>query len=228
MKTLNDYFDRIYCLNLAHRTDKWDAMCEEFRKHNLVVQRIEGVWGIKVWRPELHDNAGAYGCLMSNRLALQDAYEKGYEKILILEDDVYFEENMNQKFWDKIEHLPVDWNILHLGGNNGFDVAPFEMITGDKSFKITKENYQTLNNEIVKTKWTQCAPAIGYNKNIIADLLKRLETWRLAYDSLIPILEKENIYNGYIFLPTLAKPKAGINDFDGYYVDYLSDSKNNF
>jgi hypothetical protein len=228
MKTLNDFFDHIYCLNLIHRTDKWNKMCDEFKKHDIVeVQRL-GVWGKKAFQSGWNIHAASYGVVMSNFLALLDAMEKGYQRVLILDDDVHFEENLNEKFWEKIEYLPTDWHLLYLGGNSQFTWGNFEMVTGDKTIKITKENYKTFNNELVKTRWTQCAPAVGYNGNIIPDLLERLKAWKQPYDVLLPTLAKNNIYNSYIFLPTLAKPIAGVNDANGVYVDYVNSEINNF
>lgn len=228
MKTLNDYFDHIYCLNIIERTDKWVAMNEEFKLHGITdVQRL-GVWGKKLFQPGWNIHAAGYGCLMSNFAALIDALEKRYRRILILEDDIHFEEKMNEKFWEKIDYLPNDWHLLYLGGNSQFSNGNFEMVTGDKSIRITKENYNTLNNEIVKTKWTQCAPAVGYNGYVIADLIERLKVWKQPYDMLLPTLANQNIYNAYIFFPTLVKPKAGINDAGETYTDYMSSSVNNF
>ena len=135
---------------------------------------------------------------------------------------------INQKFWNRVEYLPNNWNMLYLGGNNQFSNGSFEMISADKSIKITKKNYNSFDYELVKTKWTQSAYAIGYNENILVDFLRRLKLWREPIDVLQPILQRDNIYNTYVFLPTLIKPKAGFSDINGRYYDYNKNNANNF
>jgi hypothetical protein len=102
------------------------------------------------------------------------------------------------------------------------------MISGNKSIKITKKNYNTFDYELVKTRWTQSAYAIGYNENIIVDFLRRLKLWREPIDVLQPILQRDNIYNVYVFLPTLIKPKPGFSDINERYYDYSKNDANNF
>ena len=118
--------------------------------------------------------------------------------------------------------------MLYLGGNSQFDRGKFQIITGDKNIEIKKENYNTFDYELVKTKWTQSAFAIGYNCNIIKDFLERLKEWKEPIDVLQPTLQVQNIYNTYVFLPTLIKPKAGFSDISGVYFDYKSHEINNF
>ena len=40
---INDYFDKIYCINLDRRRDKWLDVQKEFIKHSLVVDRFSAV-----------------------------------------------------------------------------------------------------------------------------------------------------------------------------------------
>lgn len=228
MKTLNDFFDNIYCINLSHRTDRWEEVSKEFAKHQLIVERVEAVNGKEVFRTGLNRHAGAYGVLLSNVKIFEDAVQKGYRKILILEDDIILNYDINNKFWKKIEYLPNDWNMLYLGGNSQFSWGNFEMISGDKSAVITKENYNTFDYELVKTKWTQSAYAIGYNHNILIDFLNRLKTWREPIDVLQPQLQSQEIYKAYVFLPTLIKHKDGYSDIGGGIMNYSKSDANNF
>ena len=45
MKTLNLYFDKIYCINLDRRDDRWEECIVEFNKHNLIVERYKAFDG---------------------------------------------------------------------------------------------------------------------------------------------------------------------------------------
>ena len=228
MKTLNDFFEHIYCINLPHRNDRWEEISKEFAKHLLVVEKVEAIDGKKFFKPGLNRHAGAYGLVLTNINIFEDAKAKGYKSILILEDDISFVDDMSEKFWNKIEHLPNDWNLLYLGGNNQFHAGKFEMITGDKSVQILKENYNTFNYELVRTRWTQSSYAVGYNGNIIEDFLKRLKNYTEPIDVLLPQLQNQEIYKSFVFLPTLAKHIDGFSDISGLYVEYTKSPANNF
>ena len=41
MPTLNEYFDAVYCINLARRTDRWKHVVEQCKKHTLAVERFD-------------------------------------------------------------------------------------------------------------------------------------------------------------------------------------------
>ena len=45
MRTLNDFFDKIYCINLDDRKDRMVAAAKQFHKHNLWVERVPGIKG---------------------------------------------------------------------------------------------------------------------------------------------------------------------------------------
>ncbi|MFZ9376809.1 MAG: glycosyltransferase family 25 protein, partial [Candidatus Fonsibacter ubiquis] len=45
MRVLNDYFEKIYCINLDKRPDRWESAKKEFLKHNINVERYSAVDG---------------------------------------------------------------------------------------------------------------------------------------------------------------------------------------
>ena len=64
---------------------------------------------------------GAYGCKLSHIGILEDAKRKNYNKILILEDDLFFDKEFNKKFkenyFDLIINRNTDYKLLYLGSN---------------------------------------------------------------------------------------------------------------
>ena len=60
---------------------------------------------------------GELGHLASFLKIFQDIVKKGYQQVLILEDDCIFIENFKKKFNDSYEKLPEDWDLLYLGVN---------------------------------------------------------------------------------------------------------------
>ena len=77
---MKDYFDKIYCINLKHRKDRWQESLIEFDRLNIThdVERFEAI----------ESKPGIVGCTASHYKIVQDAKIKGYKNILILEDDV--------------------------------------------------------------------------------------------------------------------------------------------
>lgn len=58
---------------------------------------------------------GAYGCLLSHLQVIREARQLGLSSILIFEDDVVFDEHLNDKFENFIKDVPSNWDILFLG-----------------------------------------------------------------------------------------------------------------
>ena len=116
MKTLNDCFEKIYCVNLERRPERWDLCKEAFSQYNINVERYEAVDGTK------HDRVGRMshgevGCLLSHLNILKKCKEDNVSNVLILEDDVEFRPNFDKLFSEYIEEVP-EWDILYLGATH--------------------------------------------------------------------------------------------------------------
>lgn len=85
-------FDRIYVINLPHRTDRRREMAAELEKLGLSFAS-PSVHLFEAVRP---DDAGPFptvgtrGCFLSHLGVLQDASRRGCRSVLVLEDDVDF------------------------------------------------------------------------------------------------------------------------------------------
>jgi len=224
MKTLNDYFPKIYVINLDRRPDRMQECQLEFNKIGINVERIPAIDGKEMpdsWGMGSRDKA----CLAVNsvhRKLMNDAKLNKHDSILIFEDDVTFVDNFNEIFNERIKSLPEDWDILFIGGNHILHVDGFDLITGDKNFKVTKENYKTLNYELSKSPCTYCTHAMAISSRIYDRVInKMMESPISPTDNLYYELQMEGC-NAYTFLPSLAKQKAGFSDVDDQYVDYDS------
>lgn len=151
--------DKTYVINLEHRTDRREKMVEQLKRVGIYDYEIfkairptpEEVY---LWNPKfvspvpnwLSSNntdmdkyrIGALGCLKSHLAIIKEALDKGYENIMILEDDTEF--LIDMKFKDMLRHLKPqtdivedhDYGILYLAGNhNGGQV---KKISGNISF----------------------------------------------------------------------------------------------
>lgn len=217
---LNDYFTKLYFINLERRPDRHQQCLNEFRKIKANAERVIGIDGKKLFTSLM--KPGAYGLLLTHVNIFRNAITNNYDSIAIFEDDVTFVDNFNDIFNERMKSLPEDWDLLYIGGNHILHVPGFKLITGDKDFKVTKENYKTLNYELCKTPCTYCAHALAIRSTIyqrILDTIKQRPTQPI--DNIYYALQQEGC-NAYTFLPSLATQRASFSDIEGYNVNYGS------
>jgi len=118
----DQYFGRLYCISLDRRPDRWRCVESRFRRWGLSVERLAAVDGWQTARnrtaraaePVNSLSAGELGCLLSHRKTIEEAQRGGFERILVLEDDVYFHRRFLERF-QEIATVSDDWNLLYLG-----------------------------------------------------------------------------------------------------------------
>ena len=196
---MNWFFEHIECVNLARRTDKW-AECErEFAKHDLQVERFNAVDGNSIgYVGRLPD--GAIGNLLSHIEIIRKAKNNGRKNVLILEDDIEFDDDINDKFRERAVTVPDNWDLLYLGGNHNnqpmVKVAPF--------VRHITDTYATHAYSIRNTVY-----------DLVLSELGKIDT---EGDVIMSRIQKQ--CNAYCFTPNLAWQRAGISDVFNTYVDY--------
>ncbi len=73
-------FNAIYCINLKERTDRKNAASIVFEKCNVKVEFHEACRDAS--------GNGVKGCWKEHQACMRDAYAKGYENVVIFEDDI--------------------------------------------------------------------------------------------------------------------------------------------
>lgn len=129
---LKSYFDKILVVSVPRFTDRHERV-----KKNLEGLPFEFFWGAdklqldydkakadgiydeqkaqKLQRQGKALNLGEIACSLSHRNLYATMIENGWEKLLILEDDVLpLIENMNQ-LPAALEELPEDWELVYMG-----------------------------------------------------------------------------------------------------------------
>jgi GR25 family glycosyltransferase involved in LPS biosynthesis len=140
---VNDFFDKVYLINLKRRPDKLKMTKELLDKFNITFELFEAVdfcEGI----PEDYQHQpvkesfltkvkpGAFGCLMSHLEVIKDAKKNNYNKVLIFEDDLATGDNFEFLFSQKVKDLPSDWKLFYLGAS-GHTGVPKKKITDNIS-----------------------------------------------------------------------------------------------
>lgn len=119
---LKEIFDRIVCINLDRRPDRWADFRERlaaidwpFRE----VERYRAIDGDRVTSPQWIDcGYGAWGCLRSHIRILEDALMDGVSSLFILEDDATFLDDFAVRARQFFRIVPQDWDGLLLGGQH--------------------------------------------------------------------------------------------------------------
>jgi GR25 family glycosyltransferase involved in LPS biosynthesis len=129
--------DCIYVVNLAERPEKWKASQRLAKEHHLTVNRFDAINGWKLSSnpaakevtqfgtayqkaPKCYLSWGGVGCYLSHLSILKDAYERGFNKIWIWEDDITFHASSSQieTILVKLDAIDPDWDIFYTDPNN--------------------------------------------------------------------------------------------------------------
>jgi GR25 family glycosyltransferase involved in LPS biosynthesis len=197
---MNDYFDKIYCINLNKRPDRWSLSSTEFSKNNLIVQRFAAVDGDTITETK-NLNKWERACFMSHVTLLKEMIDKGYDRILILEDDIEFINNLQDYFLRNIKFIPEDWNMLYLGGNH---INPPTQI----------------NPAIARTSRTYTTGSYGISRRMAEGVLRKIE--RAGINSQIDVFYSDFHRGGgcYTYSPKIAWQRPGYSDIQQGMQDY--------
>jgi hypothetical protein len=103
------FFDGIFCLNLDSATERW---AESKRRH----ERLDIAWQVErfsaVATPENHHR----GTTLSFRQMIAEARRRGYEHVLILEDDaIFIDDAVAVMKAAAAELVSLEWDLCYLG-----------------------------------------------------------------------------------------------------------------
>jgi len=119
---LNEFFDKVYVLNLRHSKQRWDTSSELLSKYNIIHERFEATHYKAVnflaqdnilYTKDHISKPRTLGCAISHLNMYASSLELGYKNILILEDDFLINKNINQIF--ESTDIPNDYDILYFG-----------------------------------------------------------------------------------------------------------------
>lgn len=105
-----DFFDRIYCISVAERTDRRREALAQFARVGLA-ERVEFVI------VERHPTDCEQGCYESHMLCMSKGLQAGAANMLIFEDDIRFDRFSTAVLRGCIDFMAgdPDWHMLFLG-----------------------------------------------------------------------------------------------------------------
>jgi GR25 family glycosyltransferase involved in LPS biosynthesis len=199
---LNDYFKKLYCINLDSRPDRWERAKELFDQHGLDVERVSGINGSQLgldFGPEIKE--GAIGCSLSHLFTIKYAQQNNLDNFLLLEDDVEFDDEINQKFFSYIDQVPDDWEMLYLGGQHFHGM-----------------NLKQVNENIFKCEYTLAAQSVGIRNTLYQRLIDKVMNISKIND--IHYAEMHKDINAYVIVPHLTWQRVSYSDIEQVTVDY--------
>lgn len=117
--SLNKYFEKVYVLNLHKRKDRLrsiEAKLKRFGINYEVFGATDGCAMKAIWEKfnnPYFTTPNYLACAVSHLSIYRDAIDSGYQKVLIIEDDVLINNNINTLF-EKID-IPHWEDLFYLG-----------------------------------------------------------------------------------------------------------------
>lgn len=218
MADIFNSFDKIYCINLPSRKDRWQNCLLQFAKYS-ILNNLEKFDGIVYNNASFNKKQNAHlGCWFSHYTVLKHAQAMHYNKILILEDDFIFNvepEDLNLKLTNCIKELPQNWDLFYLGAYfvKGYDY--------EAKINYSKNLYKTntaFGNHSI------CYSKSGINKMIccMEKAFLNLPSIPSNYESICWFYVKEFLYenNCYASKDFLCGQMKDFSDIEGRVVDY--------
>ena len=191
---LNDYYDKVVCINLAERPDKREKMQERFDKLGIEVEWFTAVkYGFaQQISNSLHtfnnNQPNEFGAALSHYTVIKQALQEGKKNIFVFEDDVKFYENFNKRLENSLNELPENTDMILL----------YSFM-----YHILPENIK-VNKYWMKAHKSWSLVAYGMNEKSMKEYIKRQdEKFTIADMVSYQMQDKLNIY---VSAPTLVIP----------------------
>ena len=200
---IEKYFDKIYCINLDRREDRWKETSEELNKWGLseCVSRYSAIDGNTLSNDTVINN-GELGILNTHIKIINEAKENNYKNILILEDDIEFTEEI-ENIDEYMSLIPSDWDMIYFGGNHN---------------KHMGNNINLINDKIIKLNETYGIHCVAINNSIYDLILEVINRKSKPIDVYYADIQKS--YECYGFNPSMALQRESFSDIQNKNVNY--------
>lgn len=203
-----DLFERIYCINLKERTDKWEQSLLEFDKLGIKdkVIKFDAIRFVGELPAQYRwFNLRACGCTASHRQIIKICHAENVKNVLVLEDDVEFHNDPIKNLKLSLEELKNhEWDIYYLG------MSP----TNEKHEKPLER----VSENLLKVNSALTTHAIAYNNSAYKILLDTVPEGL----NIIEWQIKNESYDGFLMRNFLSKNKAFCSN------EYLATQRDSF
>lgn len=198
----------IYYINLDHRLDRLQEIRAEISKMGFPPDAYERIPAI------YHREIGGVGCARSHIKTLEDAWEKGYEQILVLEDD--FQMCVSPETWmeafDVLQNTTLEYDVCLIS----YQLMESTELDDEfaKYFRRVLEA-QTTSGYIIKRHYI---PTLIHTFREAADAFERTNYhWLYAIDVAWKTLQRNDKW--ICFYPRLGKQRPSYSDCGNTYSE---------
>jgi GR25 family glycosyltransferase involved in LPS biosynthesis len=189
----------IIIISLERATERREAIKKEISKSHLenaiFLNAIDGsklpqsmIGNITLpggWRNGDKFQPGEVGCIMSHSNAIKLAKEKGWDHVIIFEDDITIAEDFNKRIKLLFKMLPNDWEHVYLSGTPKFQGYFFNKFP-----------------QVIPSPWTDCLHSYIIRNTAYDKILEKFEKKETtADDMIIDMYFRKKILKSYSFFP---------------------------
>ena len=232
IKHVSDFLDRIYYINLDRRIDRNNHIQNELKRvidneNSFLWERFSGIVhqldqeGLNRaqrfvnmgWYKDIQHSTGIIGCTRSHLEIFKQAKEKGYQNILILEDDFQFLVS-KEEFYQEMKQLfesNLDFDVCMLS----YKLIEWEECPNTPFVKRIKEA-QTASGYIVRYSYLDTLISLYETTLPLLELTG--QHWLYANDQCWKLLQSSDKW--YAFSTRIGKQIDGYSDNAGKFMSY--------
>jgi hypothetical protein len=220
MSLINERYDRVVCISLKEREDKYKFMLNQFIKHNIEVE-----W----YRPVIHNYIGKFSELYA------DKYNKPEQNLILFNKNFLNELSVMQSFYHVVKNALIDGVESLFIFEDDFqphkdwdELLPkyFEKLPQDADLIMLYSYQHELfpQNIRVSSRWIKAYRswsniAVGMNKRYLEEYIKQIDNCPRIGDLVTYQLQEK--LNCYIACPVLGIPsKQFISNIRGNNKNY--------
>lgn len=140
--SINETFERVYCVSLRRRPDRWARFVGNLPKDwpFADVVKFDAIDGRLCNAPTWfgNNNNSAWGCYRSHLAIIEKCINEQVNSVLLLEDDALFTDGFTANCLKFLSNVPNDWQMLYLGGQH-------LQVAGHPPIKVNAEVYTPYN-----------------------------------------------------------------------------------
>jgi glycosyl transferase family 25 len=247
---LNSFFDQIYVITLQRASDRHAHISKELDglqyqlffgkdKQQFTIAQLKagGIYNEAAARQHHRYGKamqeGQIGCSWSHAEVYKKVVEMGYQKVLILEDDVVIDWEAAKLAPQTLAQLPANWELLYLGfaeretkpGGFLFKKLFYHFLRLLKAipFSHTTINHlypEKISAHLHKAGYHDCTHAYAITQSAAKKLLHLQQPISFIADNLLAHAVTNQLVNGYIILPKIINQQYQVG---GSSASYLND-----
>lgn len=246
---LNDFFDNIYVITLQRAEERHQHIKKELEglnyefffgkdKQTFTIENLkkEGIYNESMaklnhrYGKPMWD--GQIGCAWSHAEVYRDMIEKGYQKVLILEDDIVIDTKAAENIEVIMNCLPPYWELLYFGfaeREKAPVTAPlkkgfYHLLRrfGSLKFSHTTINHlypKKISEHIYQAGYHDATHAYAITESAAKKLLTLQQPISFIADNLLAYAVTNEIVKGYITLPKIINQQYQVGTDSASYLN---------